>query len=277
MSDTFSQTIGADAGKKQEQTIELRPTLFIGVGGTGMEVLMRVRRRILNTLWGSATRRTRVESLVEFPVAQFIQFDLDNGAIVEANRAQADDLQFPLVRFTDDERVVETFDMDKYSRDDDALEKYPHVKNWLSLTPKKIRELGIDPGKGAGQIRAVSRLYLFDKYTKLRDKIRIKLRSLKAGLSHERQLAELLVERHQIGQIEAAVDRGEMRRRHAPGQRKVQRGHVKVEDVEVVGALHDLFDHQHVSGKWIHAPGQPLRPLAYRHEGAGGARIATCE
>lgn len=191
MSDTFSQTIGADAGKKQEQTIELRPTLFIGVGGTGMEVLMRVRRRILNTLWGSATRRTRVESLVEFPVAQFIQFDLDNGAIVEANRAQADDLQFPLVRFTDDERVVETFDMDKYSRDDDALEKYPHVKNWLSLTPKKIRELGIDPGKGAGQIRAVSRLYLFDKYTKLRDKIRIKLRSLKAGLSHERQLAEL--------------------------------------------------------------------------------------
>jgi hypothetical protein len=187
----MNQTIGADTTKKQEQTIELRPTLFIGVGGTGMEVLMRLRRRILNTLWGGTNHRTRVESLVDFPVAQFIQFDLDTGAIVETNRAQADDLQFPLVKFSDDEKIVETFDMDKYSRDDDALEKYPHVKEWLSLTPKKIRELGIDPAKGAGQIRAVSRLYLFDKYTKLRDKIRLKLRTLKAGLSHEKQLAEL--------------------------------------------------------------------------------------
>lgn len=191
MSDIINQTIGADSTKKQEQTIELRPTLFIGVGGTGMEVLMRLRRRILNTLWGGTNHRTRVESLVDFPVAQFIQFDLDTGAIVETNRAQADDLQFPLVKFSDDEKIVETFDMDKYSRDDDALEKYPHVKEWLSLTPKKIRELGIDPAKGAGQIRAVSRLYLFDKYTKLRDKIRLKLRTLKASLSHERQLAEL--------------------------------------------------------------------------------------
>jgi len=191
MSDNINQTISADAGKKQEQSIELRPTLFIGIGGTGMEVLMRVRRRILNTLWGGMNRRMRVESLTDFPVAQFIQFDLDTGAIVESNRAQADDLQFSLVKFTDDEKVVETFDMDKYSRDDDALEKYPHIKEWLSLTPKKIRELGIDPAKGAGQIRAVSRLYFFDKYTKLRDKIRLKLRTLKAGLSHERQLAEL--------------------------------------------------------------------------------------
>lgn len=191
MSDNMNQIIGADTSKKQEQTIELRPTLFIGVGGTGMEVLMRLRRRILNTLWGGTNHRTRVESLVDFPVAQFIQFDLDTGAIVETNRAQADDLQFPLVKFSDDEKIVETFDMDKYSRDDDALEKYPHVKEWLSLTPKKIRELGIDPAKGAGQIRAVSRLYLFDKYTKLRDKIRLKLRTLKAGLSHEKQLAEL--------------------------------------------------------------------------------------
>jgi Tubulin like/GYF domain 2 len=191
MSGNLNQTIGADAAKKSEQSIELRPTLFIGVGGTGMEVLLRVRRRILNALWDGASGRRRVESLAEFPVAQFIQFDLDTGAVVESGRAQTDDLQFPLVQFTDEEKIVEPFDMDKYSRDDDALEKYPHVKEWLSLTPKKIRELGIDPAKGAGQVRAVSRLYFFDKYMKLRDKIRLKLKTLKAGLSHERQLAEL--------------------------------------------------------------------------------------
>ena len=190
MSDTINQTIGS-VERKQEAKIDLRPTLFIGIGGTGMQVLMRVRRRILNTLWGSAGHRTRVESLADFPVAQFIHFDLDSGAIVESGRAQADDTQFELVKFTDEEKIVESFDMEKYSRDDDALEKYPHIKEWLPLNPKKIRELGIDPAKGAGQMRAVSRLYFFDKYPKVRDKVRQKLRLLKSGLSHDRQLAEL--------------------------------------------------------------------------------------
>ncbi|MYM89796.1 DUF4339 domain-containing protein [Rugamonas sp. FT82W] len=188
--DNLNQTIGVGE-RKTEQTMDLRPTLFIGIGGTGMEVLMRVRRRILNTLWGGSGARTRVDSLAAFPVAQFIQFDLDTGAVIDSGRAQAEDLQYDLLKFSDEDKIVESFDMDKYSRDDDALEKYPHIKEWLSLTPKKIRELGIDPTKGAGQIRAVSRLYLFDKYTKVRDKIRLKLRTLKAGLSHERQLNEL--------------------------------------------------------------------------------------
>jgi len=190
MSENLNQTLNAGE-RKQETVIDLRPTLFIGIGGTGMEVLMRVRRRILNTLWGSAGNRVRVDSLTDFPVAQFIHFDLDSGAIVDSGRSQADDLQFDQVKFTDEEKVVESFDMEKYSRDDDALEKYPHVKEWLPLTPKRIRELGIDPSKGAGQIRSVSRLYFFDKYAKVRDKIRQKLKVLKAGLSHERQLAQL--------------------------------------------------------------------------------------
>ena len=189
MSDTINQSIRAE--RKQEQSIELRPTLFIGVGGTGMEVLMRVRRRILNTLWGGSGMRTRVESLADFPVAQFIQFDLDSGAVIDSGRAQAEDLQYELVKFSDEDKIVESFDMDKYSRDDDSLARFPHIQSWSPLTPKKIRELGIDPSKGAGQIRAVSRLYFFDKYAKLRDKIRLKLKGLKAGLSHERQLNQL--------------------------------------------------------------------------------------
>ncbi len=191
MAEEFNSNGSPAPDKKQETSIDLRPTLFIGIGGTGMEVLMRVRRRILNTLWGGAGMRTRVESLADFPVAQFIQFDLDTGAVIDSGRAQSDDLQFDLIKFSDEDKIVEAFDMDKYSRDDDALEKYPHIKDWLSLTPRKIRELGIDPSKGAGQIRAISRLYFFDKYAKVRDKIRLKLKTLKAGLSHERQLSQL--------------------------------------------------------------------------------------
>lgn len=175
--------------KVEQQSIQLRPTLYIGVGGTGMEVMMRVRRRILNECWGSD--KVRLESLSQFPIAQFIHFDLDQGAVIDTGRAQAEDLQYDLVKFTDDEKIIETFDIEKYSRDDASLSRYPHIENWLPLNPKKIRELGIDPSKGAGQIRAVSRLYFFDKYAKTRDKIRAKLNSLKTGLSKDDVLKKL--------------------------------------------------------------------------------------
>ena len=191
MSDTLNQTTAAPGERKQDKIIDLRPTLFIGVGGTGMQVLMRVRRRILNNLWGNPGQRQRVDKLDEFPVAQFIHFDLDSGAVVESGESQAQDLQFDLLKFTDDEKIVGSFDADKYGRDDDSLERYPHIKEWLPLTPQKIRDLNFDMQAGAGQVRAVSRLYFFDKYSKVRDKIRLKLKNLKAGLSHERQLSEL--------------------------------------------------------------------------------------
>jgi hypothetical protein len=194
MSETanLEQSTGIDSDDLfEKKTTDIRPTLFIGVGGTGMEVLLRVRRKILNHLWGSTGDKTRIGSLAEFPAAQFIHFDLDMRSVNESGNAQVEDLQYDLVKFSDEEKIVESFDMAKYSRDDDALDKYPNIKEWLSLTPKKIRELGIDPGKGAGQIRAISRLYFFDKYTTIRDKIRIKLKTLKAGLDHESQLTKL--------------------------------------------------------------------------------------
>ncbi len=178
--------------KKQEQTVKLRPTLFIAVGGTGMEVLLRVRRRILSATWGQA-QPVRVETLPEFPVAQFMHFDLDQGAIVESGKTSADPLH-ELVKFSDEERIVENFDIGRYSESDDDLARFPHISSWSPLTPKKIRELGIDPAKGAGQIRGVARLYFFDKYEKVRNKIRNKLTSLKAGLSKEEQLQKLGLE-----------------------------------------------------------------------------------
>lgn len=177
--------------KKNEKLVKLRPTLFVAIGGTGMEVLMRLRRRMLNAIWAGGVR---VESLSEFPVAQFIQFDLDQGAVVESGRAQVEDLQFDLLKFQDDEKLVESFDLEKYSRDEDTLSRFPHIQSWLPLTPAKIRELKIDPAKGAGQIRAVSRLYFYDKYPKIRDKIRLKLKALKAGLSRDEQLKRLGLE-----------------------------------------------------------------------------------
>ena len=186
--------IGGSSKIDERPPERLRPTLFIGVGGTGMEVLLRVRRQILNALWGSGSNRFRIDSLTDFPVAQFINFDLAVGDVIESGKSQKQDSLHEAIKFTDDERIAESFDIDKYSRDDDTLGKFPHIQSWSPLTPKRIRELGIDPSKGAGQIRGISRLYFFDKYQKTRDKILVKLKSLRSGLSKDHQLKHLGLE-----------------------------------------------------------------------------------
>ena len=177
--------------RRAEQIVKLRPTLYIGVGGTGMEVILRVRRRILAAAWGPQRNPKRISTLAEFPVAQFIHFDLDHGALVESGKSQRTDPLADAVKLSDEDRLVEAFEIERYSRSDDDLAKYPYIENWSPLTPKKIREMGIDPAKGAGQIRAISRLYFFDKYPKIKEKIRAKLVWLKSGLSKDTQLKAL--------------------------------------------------------------------------------------
>lgn len=166
-----------------EKLVKLMPTLFIGVGGSGMEVLLRVRRRILNASWGQGIPQ-RITSLADFPVAQFMHFDLDLGAVKEEGRAQQLDPLAEAVKLRDEDRLCETFEIANYCSSDNDIDRYPLIKEWSPLTPARIRDLGIDPSKGAGQIRAVSRLYFFDKYRKVRDKIRTKLLTLKNGLSN---------------------------------------------------------------------------------------------
>ncbi len=43
---------------------KIRPTLFISLGGTGMKVSIRLRRRILNAIWAG---NERVQLLSDFP------------------------------------------------------------------------------------------------------------------------------------------------------------------------------------------------------------------
>jgi hypothetical protein len=182
----------AAASVKQEQILKLRPTLYIGVGGTGMEVILRIRRRILGATWGDAAHPARVDNLAGgFPVAEFIHFDLDQGALVESGKSRLTDPLAERVKLGDEDKIVENFEIERYSRSDDDLAKYPHIEEWSPLTPKKIRELGIDPAKGAGQIRAISRLYFFDKYQKIKEKIRVKLGRLRSGLSNDARLKSL--------------------------------------------------------------------------------------
>jgi hypothetical protein len=176
----------APAGKKAELKVDLRPTLFIGAGGTGMEVMMRIRRRILSAVW-NRHNPTRVESIAEFPVARFLHFDLDSHAIIDEGKSLRTDPWYELVKLSDEERLVEPLDLPQYHESDDSLARFPLIENWMPLRPKKLRSLGIDPSKGAGQIRALARLYLFDKYPKLRGRIKSALNFLSSNAGNERK------------------------------------------------------------------------------------------
>ncbi|MGH8855238.1 MAG: tubulin-like doman-containing protein, partial [Telluria sp.] len=171
---------------KTELKVDLRPTLFIGAGGTGMEVMMRIRRRILSAVWNLHSP-TRVESIADFPVARFLHFDLDNNAVIDEGKSLRTDPWYELVKLSDEERLVEPLDLPQYHESDDSLARFPLIESWMPLRPKKLRSLGIDPSKGAGQIRALARLYLYDKYPKLRGRIKGALNSLGSNAGIERK------------------------------------------------------------------------------------------
>lgn len=184
---------GTMENEKPEDIRKLQPTLFIGLGGTGMEVILRIRRRILHATWGT-NGSVRVGSLEEFPVAEFMHFDLDQGAVIEEGRAITSDPLAHLVKLPIQDRVITGLDLLKYSRNEDDLHKYSNIASWFPLTTEKVRSLGLDPSKGAGQMRPISRLYFFDNYRQTRDTIAQKLDHLKANRHSRHQLSRLKLE-----------------------------------------------------------------------------------
>lgn len=180
--------------KTPDKLQKVWPTLFIGVGGSGMEISLRVRRRIINYVWGGRDNPVRIANLTEFPLAQFVNFDLNAGAVTESGQSAATDPLADLVKFSDEEKLIFPLDMDKYLRTDGELNTYPHIASWFPLTRKKALELGIDPSKGAGQIRSLSRLYFFDKYTALKSMIEGKIGALLAGVSTKNKTERLRLE-----------------------------------------------------------------------------------
>jgi len=162
---------------KENAPIKVRPTLFIGVGGTGKEILLRLRRRILNADW----KGKKIPDLSRFPVASFIYIDLDTSDAVESDKSKKTDPLAKAVAFESGEKVQKKLDIFKYTSE---LGKYPIVKQWWPSA-----DLGrIDVEKGAGQVRPISRLFFFDNADELADKIRSKGAALLANLSNDRDL-----------------------------------------------------------------------------------------
>jgi tubulin-like protein len=135
------------------QDMPVGPTLLVGLGGTGKEVLLRLRRMIVE----------RYGSLNRLPFLRFMHLDTDKNqtASEQYDLRSADDPLYRDVQFTNVERIDLTIagGTGKYI---EHLNNFPNVKRWFPGNGK-IAHLG-DLAEGAGQVRIASRLGFFDAF-----------------------------------------------------------------------------------------------------------------
>ena len=142
--------------KKENQTINIRPTLLIGLGGTGKEVLRRLRRMFYE--------KYRVVGL---PVMEYLWFDTDIRN--ESLSGEAPDELDRLIDLTISQKIdgrVQPEELAGYRRNKNA---YPHIWDWLPSELDALPDNAIM--QGAGQIRSFGRLAFFHHYARIRDAI----------------------------------------------------------------------------------------------------------
>lgn len=166
------------------QITKLRPTLFVALGGTGKEIALRLRRRILLHDWGGAGSIRRLRSIEDFPIASFIYFDTDTTEAIETDRNQGGDPVSRAVGFRDPEKLQHGVDVGHYMRE---LESYPHIREWLPEGDLSK----INTEKGAGQVRSISRLLFFDKFTRFQQMVREQGNAVLNNIGRAKQLSDL--------------------------------------------------------------------------------------
>lgn len=179
------------AGSKTEDRL-VRPTLYIGLGGTGAAILTALRRRIMQTMWNGH----RLESLEDFKVASFLYFDTYAGPAKdqEARRKEneSDDPLAPLVALPKADCIQAGLDPAKYLKQDPQLgtaelNNYPYVKAWLPA--EELSTINLE--EGAGQIRSMSRLLFFDRVSdSINPQIAARLRQLRNNLQEKALLKD---------------------------------------------------------------------------------------
>jgi len=120
------------------------PTVIVGVGGTGAEVLLRVRR-LIEESYGS---------LKKFPIVSFLWVDTDKDYKVGNPEAAGSPLK-------DNEKYWASVSGREVSDIMTNMHKFPWIESWF---PKELeRNIGALEA-GAGQIRACGRFAFFYNY-----------------------------------------------------------------------------------------------------------------
>jgi hypothetical protein len=168
---------------------QIAPTLLIGLGGSGKEVLLRIRRRFYERF-----------GEVGFPILSYLWVDTDMRNLdLEGEKY---DYLMEKVAFAPDEKIdaqLPGASFTAYFRDP---ENHPHIFSWLDPSLASYGQV-ID---GAGQKRPFGRLAFFHNHRKIRER----LLAMKNAVLDVRAANDLraLFQRHSIQ--DPAVDRSRL-------------------------------------------------------------------
>ena len=129
---------------------KVKPTIIIGVGGSGGDILLRIRKRFFE----------RYGSLSQFPIVSYLWLDTD-----ATEKDVGAGIFTEQIAFTPNEKLMTT--MADTTRVTNDLNQYPHIKSWFYPGLTKLQTMT----EGAGQIRAYSRLGFFDHYAEIKNAI----------------------------------------------------------------------------------------------------------
>lgn len=155
--------------KLELKTQELMPTIIIGLGGTGKEVLLRIRRQFVE----------KYGAISEFPIISYLYIDTDNAPSEESGIARERDFLINEIDFQPNEKIFQPVNPSDYIY---RIQDVPNIKEWLSTTGE-IGKLGT-MNTGAGQIRPAARLAFFHNH----DEIVSKLTSAKSRITDSRSI-----------------------------------------------------------------------------------------
>ena len=147
---------GSEIISSDIKTREFMPSIMIGLGGTGKEVLLRIRRQFVE----------RYGSLNDFPITSYLYIDTDNAPPEESGLARDRDYLINEIDFQPAEKIFNPVNPSDYIQ---SLNSVPHIKSWLS-TSGEIGKLGT-MNTGAGQIRPAARLAFYHNYDEIVQKL----------------------------------------------------------------------------------------------------------
>ncbi|RCJ14900.1 hypothetical protein A6S26_09580 [Nostoc sp. ATCC 43529] len=142
-------------------------TICIGLGGTGRDVLMRIRRLIVD----------RYGDLSNLPIVSFIHIDTDKGATQVTGIRTGSTYHGVDLSFKEAEKVSATMSSNEVSMFIQGLERrseytrhgpYDHIGRWFP--PQLLRNIKAVE-EGAKGIRPVGRLAFFHNYQKIKTAI----------------------------------------------------------------------------------------------------------
>jgi len=155
----------------------ITPTLFIGVGGTGAEVLLNLRRNMLSHVW-SGGEEVQLSTLSEFPYAEFLCIDLDFSAFRESSKPDRDSLHVQAY-FSPNETISKRLDLFKYLGSEERLRSFPLVEEWFPLILRNNEGYERFFNGSFMQIRSISRLYFYDHFWEIKSSIEQSLSNLR--------------------------------------------------------------------------------------------------